>query len=71
MRRVPRRVSCNPNGGVPWQRRRGGGWYTASGIGRVNFGLTVRKVPNTTNVYKGQILLINNGKWRLEGTLDS
>ena len=49
----------------------GGGWYSLSGAGRSNFGFNVRKVPNTTNSYKGQLLLINNGKWRLKGTLTS
>ena len=50
----------------------GGGWYTLSGSGRVNFGFTVRKVPNSNPiVYKGQCVSINNGKWRLKGTLDT
>lgn len=47
----------------------GGGWYSLSGTGRSNFGFNVRKVSNTTNSYKGQLLLINNGKWRIKGTL--
>ena len=50
----------------------GGGWTTVSGIGRLNFGFTVRKVPNTSPAqYKGQFVSINNGKWRLKGTLSS
>jgi hypothetical protein len=52
----------------------GGGWYTLSGSGRINFGFTVSKTDNscTSNcTYKGQLLLINNGKWRLKGTLSS
>ncbi|PPD58057.1 Calx-beta domain-containing protein [Dehalogenimonas etheniformans] len=51
----------------------GGGWYTAEGIGRVNFGFTVKVVDPLANplTYKGQILLINNGKWRLKGDLTS
>ena len=54
----------------------GGGWYTLTGSqagsGRVNFGFTVHKVPKTTPArYEGQLLLINNGKWRLKGTIDS
>jgi len=52
----------------------GGGWYTLSGSGRVNFGFTVSKVDNNCTVnctYKGQLLLINNGKWRLRGSLSS
>jgi hypothetical protein len=52
----------------------GGGWYTldstSTGSGRVNFGFTVQKVPNTTNGYKGQLLLQNNGKWRFKAALD-
>ncbi len=51
----------------------GGGWYKydpVQGSPRVNFGFTVRKVPNTTNQYKGQLVWMNNGKWRLKGTLD-
>lgn len=59
----------------PGDSASGGGWYTlpntSSGSGRVNFGFTVNKVPNTTNVYKGQILVMNQGKWRLKGTLDT
>jgi Big-like domain-containing protein len=47
----------------------GGGWYTLSGSGRVNFGFTVKK--QTDGTYKGQFVLINNGKWRLKGTLTS
>lgn len=50
----------------------GGGWYTLSGSGRVNFGFTVRKVDSTCAsncAYKGQLLLINTGKWWLKGNL--
>jgi hypothetical protein len=47
----------------------GGGWYTVSGSGRVNFGFVIQKVPNTNPTqYKGQMLLINKGKWRLMGS---
>lgn len=52
----------------------GGGWYTLAGSGRINFGFTVSKTDNTckTNcTYQGQLLLINTGKWRLKGTLNS
>jgi hypothetical protein len=55
----------------PGDAATGGGWYTSSGSGRVNFGFVVHLVPNTTNQYTGQFLLINNGKWRLKGTLNS
>ncbi len=50
----------------------GGGFYTLPGNGRVNFGFTVSMVPGTEAdpQYKGQLLLINNGKWRLKGVLD-
>jgi hypothetical protein len=56
----------------PGTAANGGGWYTLSGSGRVNFGFTVRKVDDkcTSNcAYKGQLLLVNNGKWRLKGDL--
>lgn len=47
-----------------------GGFYTLGGAGRVSVGMTVRAVPKTTPTqYRGQILLINNGKWRLKGTV--
>jgi hypothetical protein len=56
----------------PGQAATGGGWYTLSGSGRINFGMTVRQVPRTSPAqYKGQLLLINNGKWRLKGDLTS
>jgi hypothetical protein len=61
----------------PGQAATGGGWYTLNGSGRVNFGFTVRLVKGTggnTGVpaqYRGQLLLINNSKWRCKGTLDS
>ncbi len=51
----------------------GGGWYTLSGSGHINFGFTVRKTDSTCTLnctYQGQFLLINNGKWRLKGTLN-
>jgi hypothetical protein len=47
----------------------GGGWYTLAGSGRVNFGMTVKKLPSGT--YSGQFTLVNNGKWRLKGALTS
>jgi hypothetical protein len=53
----------------PGDAANGGGWYSVSGSGRVNFGLTVHKVAHTTSTYTGQLLLINNGKWKLKGTL--
>ncbi len=52
----------------------GGGWYTLSGSGRINFGFTVSKTVNTCTsncAYQGQLLLINTGKWRLKGTLNT
>jgi hypothetical protein len=58
----------------PGESATGGGWYTLSGSGRLNFGFTVRKVDASCQsdcAYKGQLLLINNGKWRLKGTLDT
>jgi len=48
----------------------GGGAYQTNG--RVNFGFNVHRVGTTTPaVYKGQILLMNNGKWRLKGDLNA
>jgi hypothetical protein len=47
----------------------GGGWYTLSGSGRSNFGLTVKKKSDGS--YSGQFTLVNNGKWRLKGTLEN
>jgi hypothetical protein len=50
----------------------GGGWYTLSGSGRSNFGFTVRKTSTTCTsscAYKGQLVLVNNGKWRVKGNL--
>ncbi len=56
----------------PGDAASGGGWYTQSGIGRINFGFNVAQIPNTDPIqYKGQIVLINNGKWRLKGELNS
>jgi hypothetical protein len=46
----------------------GGGWFTLPNVGRMNFGFTVHKVPNTTNTYKGQIVVVS-GSWRFKGTL--
>jgi len=55
----------------PGDAATGGGWYTLGGSGRVNFGFTVRKIPDTDPAqYKGKILLINNEKWRLKGDLN-
>jgi hypothetical protein len=54
---------------APGDTATGGGWYTSNG--RVNFGFVVHLVPHTTNQYTGQFLLINNGKWRVKGTLNS
>jgi hypothetical protein len=66
---------------APGDSATGGGWYTLSGSGRINFGFTVRKdckacnccggSCTTCSIYKGQALLINNGKWRLKGTLNT
>jgi hypothetical protein len=57
---------------LPGQSSSGGGWYTLPGSGRLNFGYVVNRVPNSDPAqYKGQVLLINNGKWRLKGQLDT
>ena len=47
----------------------GGGFIQDNG--RLNFGFTVKLVEGTTNTYKGQFLLVNNGKWRVKGTLNT
>jgi hypothetical protein len=51
----------------------GGGWYSLNDNSRVNFAFMVNRVPNSANPikYKGDINLINDGKWRLKGTLNS
>jgi len=55
---------------APGDSATGGGWYTPNG--RLNFGFTVRRIPNVTPVaYRGQILIHNNGKWRFKGSLNS
>jgi hypothetical protein len=74
-------ASCDPSTdqaaltvASPGDSANGGGWYTLSGSGRINFGFTVRKTDNTCTsncTYKGQLLLINNGKWRLKGALNA
>jgi hypothetical protein len=68
--------TCDPSADMatvtvasPGDASSGGGWYTLSGSGRVNFGYTVRKQTNGT--YSGQFTLVNNGKWRLKGTLNT
>jgi hypothetical protein len=56
----------------PGDSANGGGWYTLGGSGHSNFGFVIHKVPNTSPAqYKGELLLINTGKWRLKGTLNS
>jgi hypothetical protein len=53
----------------PGDSATGGGWYTTNG--RLNFGFTVRRIPNVTPVaYRGQIVIHNNGKWRFKGSLN-
>jgi hypothetical protein len=68
----------------PGDAANGGGWYQnfyGDGSPRINFGFTVRRDCGSTadpcsnytaeNMpYKGQFLAINNGQWRLKGTLD-
>lgn len=45
----------------------GGGWITDNG--RTSFAFEIHLVPNTTNTYTGQFLIMNNGKWKMKGTL--
>jgi large repetitive protein len=56
----------------PGDSANGSGWYTLSGSGQINFGFTVRKknaACRTNCSYTGQLLLINNSRWRLKGAL--
>jgi hypothetical protein len=56
----------------PGDAATGGGWYFWKDAGagkRVNFGFTVSKQAD--NSYKGSLLLMNQGVWRLKGNLDS
>jgi hypothetical protein len=56
----------------PGDAATGGGWYfwKDSGAGkRVNFGFTVSKQAD--NSYKGSLLLMNQGVWRIKANLDS
>jgi len=49
----------------------GGGWYTLEDRGRVNFSFNVNPIPNTDPIkYKGEILIVNEDRWRLKGTLN-
>lgn len=55
----------------PGASANGGGWYSLAGSGRVNAAFTVRVIEGSDPVaHRGQLLLINNGKWRLKGTID-
>lgn len=57
---------------APGAAATGAAKYTLSGIGRVSASFTVRAVPNSRPLqYKGQFLLINNGKWRLKATVST
>ena len=54
----------------PGSDAHGGGWYkhpTATPP-RLNFGFTVKKQRDGT--YKGQMLWMNNSRWKLKGTID-
>jgi hypothetical protein len=47
----------------------GGGWVNNNG--RENFGFTVKLVEGTLNTYKGQFVVVQNGKWKIKGTLNT
>ena len=52
----------------------GGGWTTIPSFGRLSFGFAVQKVDakcTTSCTYKGQFVMVNNGKWHLKGTLST
>ena len=59
----------------PGDSASGGGWYKVDGFEppRVNFGFTVQPVVNDAQGagYKGHLLWVNNGKWRLKGVVDA
>jgi hypothetical protein len=59
----------------PGDSANGGGWYKVDGFNppRANFGFTVQKVMQggQTAGYKGQLLWMNNNKWRLKGVVDT
>jgi hypothetical protein len=59
----------------PGDSANGGGWYRVDGYAppRVNFGFTVQKVMQAgqTAGHKGQLLWMNNSKWRLKGVVDT
>jgi hypothetical protein len=58
----------SPSGG---QGATGASWYTLEDRGRVDFSFNVNQIPDTDPLkYKGEVLLINDGRWRLKGTLD-
>lgn len=45
----------------------GAGWYSLGGSGRVGFGFTIR--ADAAAGHTGRLQLVNDGKWRLKGTL--
>lgn len=54
----------------------GGGWYRVDSFSppRINFGYTIQKQVNRKTqvaTYRGQLLWMNNGTWRLKGTMYS
>jgi len=57
--------------GGPGSKATGGGFVSGNGlpngVGRINFGFVVDLVPNTTNQYKGQFVLVNPDVWRFKG----
>lgn len=57
---------------APGTAASGGGWYSVPSAGRVNVGFTVRAVKGADPAaYTGRILLVNNGAWKLSGTVTS
>ena len=59
----------------PGDSASGGGWYMVGGFAppRANFGFTIQNVMQRgqTAGYKGQLLWMNNNRWRLKGVIDT
>jgi hypothetical protein len=79
----PTNAFCNPSSDFavlsvvsPGDAANGGGWYKNADFTppRINFGFTVQKQYNRktdVTTYRGQLLWMNTGAWRLKGTIFS
>jgi len=69
---APLTINVGSGGWAPpsGQGATGGGWYTLTDRGRVTFSFNINPVPHAESAkYKGEFLLINDGRWRLKGTI--